>query len=299
MNKSQNYNNQSLSAGNTHCRTSETLCLQSVQYIAGVIDGDGNFDVRVINNKRILKSIRIKLHIRDVRILAHVKDLLKCGRLIYKQHLVTYTISTYKEMYRVIDLINGHIRLKIPGFLDSCHYFNIPFKPPNFNLQHHGHYLSGLVDTDGSIVFNFASNRIELHLELKKNQYSEKLNLEQAISGCTVRIHPYVKRNQTRNKIYYSIRFSYDTVANMIHLYDHFMKYRLYSDFKFYRISKIPSFLQIRNLKSCPKNSDEYKVYSKWVLNFMSHLNPKYTKLTYYQRLLPDQNADYEKVLSF
>lgn len=284
-NRSKNYNNESQSAGNTNCRTPETLCLQSIEYIAGVIDGDGNFDIRVVNGVRKLKSIRIKLHIRDVRILAHVKKLLKCGKLYYKKHLVTYQIATHKEMYRVIHLLNGHIRLKIPGFLDACRYFQIPFESPNYNIKE-TQYLTGLIDTDGTVSFNFRSNRIELHLELKKNLYSEQLDLTNSIPGATVRTNKLVKRNQTRHKIFYSIRYSFDTVSNMIHLYNHFMKYRLYSDFKFYRISQIRSFLQIRHYQSSNKTSLEYKVYSKWVLNFISHMNPTYTKVSYYNKLI-------------
>ena len=33
----------------------------------------------------------------------------------------------------------------------------------------------------------------------------------------------------------------------MISLYDYFMKNRLYSDFKFYRVSQIKNFIEIRN----------------------------------------------------
>lgn len=45
-------------------------------WFAGIIDGDGNFDIRLdlTNNKRVLKQIRIKLHNRDVRILNRIQD---------------------------------------------------------------------------------------------------------------------------------------------------------------------------------------------------------------------------------
>lgn len=45
-------------------------------WLAGVIDGDGNFDIRNINNKPTLKAIRIKLHIRDINILNIIKKIL-------------------------------------------------------------------------------------------------------------------------------------------------------------------------------------------------------------------------------
>ena len=48
---------------------------------AGIVDGDGNFDLRNINNKLVLKSIRIKLHDRDVRILTYIQNTLHMGRI--------------------------------------------------------------------------------------------------------------------------------------------------------------------------------------------------------------------------
>jgi hypothetical protein len=49
--------------------------------LAGVIDGDGNFDIQNLKNakgqiKRTLKQIRITGHPRDARVLYRVKDLL-------------------------------------------------------------------------------------------------------------------------------------------------------------------------------------------------------------------------------
>ena len=44
-------------------------------WFAGIIDGDGNFDIRInsTNKQRVLKQIRIKLHNRDIRILTQYK----------------------------------------------------------------------------------------------------------------------------------------------------------------------------------------------------------------------------------
>ena len=53
----------------------------------------------------------------------------------------------------------------------------------------------------------------------------------------------------------------------------------------FYRFCQIKSFLLIRHFKIAKKGSDEHKVYSKWVINFISNLNPDYTKVTYFNDL--------------
>mgnify|MGYP000474687725 CR=1 FL=1 len=98
-------------------------------------------------------------------------------------------------MYEVIFLLNGHIRLKVPGFIESCKYMNIKYKEADYKIESQNHYFSGLVDTDGSIVFNYPGNRIELHLELKKTIYSERLELKDTIPGATMRRHDLIKRN--------------------------------------------------------------------------------------------------------
>lgn len=73
---SKNNNKYILSAGNLAGSSETTRQLSSLNipdwfgpWLAGVIDGDGNFDIRNSNQKPTLKAIRIKLHIRDVKIL--------------------------------------------------------------------------------------------------------------------------------------------------------------------------------------------------------------------------------------
>jgi hypothetical protein len=51
------------------------------KWLAGIIDGDGNFDLRKLNSKLVLKAIRIKLHNRDVRILTRIQNNLHIGRI--------------------------------------------------------------------------------------------------------------------------------------------------------------------------------------------------------------------------
>jgi hypothetical protein len=145
--------------------------------------------------------------------------------------------------------LNGLIRIKVPGFKKACFYFNIDYKEPDYNIGPFDPYFSGLIDTDGSIVLNFNSNRIECNLEFKYNNYTKKLNFIDTIPNYK----PYIlHRKHTNNKTikeYKSIAFKYQTVKGMIYLYDFFMMNRLYSDFKFYRVTKIKEFIKIRNLK--------------------------------------------------
>lgn len=71
----------------------------------------------------------------------------------------------------------------------------------------------------------------------------------------------------------------------MIPLYDYFMQHRLYSDFKFYRISQIPRFIEIRHLQKSDYNSTEFRIYSAFILAWISYKNPKWTKVPFIKHL--------------
>jgi hypothetical protein len=173
------------------------------------------------------------------------------------------------------------MRLKVPGFKESCELYNILYKEANPKIERNSAYLAGLTDTDGSIVFNFQAHSIVLTLEFQENIYSSALDFSEVIPGAIPDRIPLNKRNQTRDKIYYSIHFVYQRPKDMIHLYEYFKVNRLYSDFKFYRAMQIKRFLELRFLRNSPKNSPEFKLYENFLIDFVTHLNenkplPKY-----------------------
>ena len=129
-------------------------------------------------------------------------------------------------------------------------------------------YFSGLVDTDGSIVFNYAGNRIECNLEFQYNEYTSKLNFDNTILNCKPAILKRKKSSRLGgSKDYTSIAFKFQNVNNMLFIYDYFMHNRLYCDMKFYRVTKIKSFIEIRKYKTSPKYSVEHKIYSDFMID--------------------------------
>ena len=263
------------------------------KWLAGVIDGDGNFDLRSLKSKtgntKKLKAIRIKLHNRDIRILTRIQNVLHMGRINSNRvgPYSLYIVSDLENMKYILENINGYIRIKIPGFVESCRLYNIPYKEAKYNIEKNDPYFSGLVDTDGSIVFNYSGNRIECNLEFKYNEYTSKLNFDEVIPFCK----PYKllrlnKKNQTRNKIFQSISFKFQNVQGMIHVYNYFMLNRLYSDFKFYRISKIKEFIPIRSYQNKPLNSIEFNIYSKFILKWIQYKNPIWVKVPFIKKIM-------------
>lgn len=257
--------------------TSETIRVLTVkqkEWLAGIIDGDGNFDIQILNEKKVLKSIRIVKSIRDSRILYKIKDLIKGGSIkIKNKNCLIYTISTKLLMTRCINAINGNIRIKIPGFKFSCEYLNIPYIEAENKISYDSAYLAGLVDTDGSIVFNYPENRIELLLEFKQSIYTENLNFNIVIRGAEPRVYKLIKRNQTQGKIFYSIRYIYNKVSDMMLLYNYFKRNRLFSDLKFFRVMQIPYFFKVRDYKNYEKNSVEFKLYNNFLIRFFTYKN--------------------------
>ena len=143
-------------------------------WFAGIIDGDGNFDVRKVTNSngkstKVLKQIRIKLHNRDIRILKRIQDYLHMGRIRADKNkpYSTYVVSTKENMMFIINNLNGLIRIKVTGFKEACNLYNISYIEPNYNIKLYDPYFSGLIDTDGTIVLNYSGDRIECNLELQ------------------------------------------------------------------------------------------------------------------------------------
>ena len=78
-------------------------------WLAGIIDGDGNFDIRKQGGKDVLKAIRIKVHDRDMRILTRIKDELHVGRIRSEKDkpYSTYVVSTSEGMKEIVKEVNG------------------------------------------------------------------------------------------------------------------------------------------------------------------------------------------------
>lgn len=254
-----------------------TIDLNFWKWFSGIIDGNGNFDVRLdpVSNKRVLKQIRIKLHNKNIRILTRIQDCLHIGRIRTDKNksYSFYIVSTKENMTYILKNINGLVRLKVPSFKEACTLYNLDYIEANYNIGKYDPYFSGLVDSDGSIIFNYAGNRIECNLEFKYNEYTSKLNFDDTIWNSKPRI---VIRKTSKFSF---ISFKFQNVDNMLFIYDYFMNNRLYNDMKFYRVTKIKSFIEIRKYKTYPKDSLEHKIYSNFLIDWFKYDNPLWYKV--------------------
>lgn len=284
--QSSNFLNSTIKNTNNFNNSENLIDSKFIHWFAGILDGNGYFQVRKINGKEKLKTIEIKLHNRDIKILNIIQNKLKLGRVyVYKNKpYVKYIVSRTSQMTQIINMINGLIRIKVLNYKKACDVLNINFIEANYNIEENDPYFAGLIDTDGTIVLNFNNNRIECNLELKLNEYSSKLNLNNVIPNYIP--SKLIKNHKlTGNKTSQSIRFSYQTVNGMIYLYNYFMINRLYCDMKFYRISKIPYFLKIRKYAKYSFNSNEFLIYSNFLIDFIKYENPKWTMTPFLKKI--------------
>ena len=275
---------------NTQIRTFSNKALDDKEYffpwLAGIIDGCGVFDIRKDPNEGnlYLNSLKITINNRDIRILTRIQNNLHAGIIRSGKTTSTYSISDKNELYSLLLSLNGMIRIKIDNFKKCSNLFNLNVIEPNYNIPKNNSYFAGLIDSIGLIRFNYSSNRIECILDLKYNNVTSKLCLDNVIPN----LKPYTLKKRNNNSTH--MIFKYQSVKGMSLLYDYFMTNRLYSDYKFNRISKIQSFIPIRNYQHEEFNSLEFKIYSKFVFNWVKYKNPKWTKTPFVCKLNMDFN---------
>ena len=114
-------------------------------WFAGVLDGDGNFDIRKspIDGKKVLKQIRIKLHNRDVKILTRIQNYLHIGRIRSDKNkpYSIFIVSTKESMNYILNGVNGLIRLRVPSFKQACFLSNIDYNEANYNIALYDPYF--------------------------------------------------------------------------------------------------------------------------------------------------------------
>lgn len=197
-----------------------------------------------------------------------------------------WIISKREEMEFLINNLNGLIRIKVDSFHKACDFVGVKFVEANYIIEAFDPYFSGLIDTDGTIVYNYSGNRIECSLEIKYNDYSKKLNLDNVIPNYKPCILLRKQKSSSNSdKLLNSIAFKFQTVKGMVFLYDYFMKNRLYCDFKFYRVSKIKQFITVRDYKNEAKDSIEFKIYSDFILDWIQYRNPLWYKVPFVNKI--------------
>jgi len=217
------------------------------QWLAGLIDGDGYF----ILTKNGYSSCEITMDARDKKALDEIKH--KYGgsiKPISNANGVRYKLRHKKGLITLINDINGLIRnpARLLQMNKLCVKYNIELKYPE-PLTFNNGWLSGFIDSDGSVYYNEASGQVFMGLT-QKNKYL----LEPLIALYGGRIDILSPKIEAFKYIVYR-------KGELINLIDNYFKNYPLKTEKMKRINLIKNFYLLRIYR----NSKDIEKFNEWV----------------------------------
>lgn len=217
------------------------------QWLAGLIDGDGYFSL----SKNGYNSFEITMDARDKKVLYLIQH--KYGgsvKQISNAHAFKYKLRNRAGLIALINDVNGFIRnpTRLLQINKLCVKFNIELKYAN-NILFNDGWLSGFIDSDGSVYFSEASGQVFIGISQKNKYLLEPL------------IHIYGGRVDISSPRIEAFKYVMYRKAELLNLIDnYFHKYPLRTE-KMKRINLIKQFYVVRPTK---KENDVVKL-NEWV----------------------------------
>lgn len=241
-NISTNINTSSLDNKNTDSKD-----LAFKQWLAGLIDGDGYF----LLTKNGYNSCEITMDARDKKVLYLIQH--KYGGSVKKisnAYAFKYKLRNRKGLIALINDVNGFIRnpTRLLQMNKLCEKFNIELKYAN-HLTFYDGWLSGFIDSDGSVYFSESSGQVFISISQKNKYLLEPL------------IHIYGGRvdiSSPKTEAFKYVIYRKAELFNLIENY--FSKYPLRTE-KMKRVNLIKQFYLVRLSN---KNDDVVK-FNEWV----------------------------------
>lgn len=221
------------------------------QWLAGIIDGDGYF----LLSKNGYNSCEITMDARDKKVLYLIQH--KYGgsvKQISNANAFKYKLRNRAGLIALINDVNGLIRnpTRLLQMNKLCEKFNIELKYAN-NLTFNDGWLSGFIDSDGSVYFSEASGQVFIGISCLRQEKNKYL-LEPLI-------HIYGGRVDITSPKIEAFKYVIYRKAELFNLIDnYFSKYPLRTE-KMKRVNLIKEFYLVRLSK---KNSDVVK-FNGWV----------------------------------
>lgn len=217
------------------------------QWLAGLIDGDGYF----LLTKKGYNSCEITMDARDKKALYLIKHRYG-GRIkqVSNANAFKYKLRHKAGLILLINDINGFIRnpTRLLQMNKLCVKFNIQLKYPEKLIFNDG-WLSGFIDSDGSIYFNESSGQVFIGISQKN-----KFLLEPLIDIYGGRVDIISPKIEAFKYIVYRKAELFNLIDN------YFTKYPLRTE-KMKRINLIKEFY----LKRVSKNNKNIIKLNEWV----------------------------------
>lgn len=218
------------------------------EWLAGVIDGDGHFNL----SKQGTARLQITMDLRDKQVLYEVKQKLGGSiRFVGNYNAVRYQLSHKKGLITLLNGVNGMIRnpARMLQMNKLCVKYGIQFIYPKALTYYNG-WLSGFIDSDGSIYFNEESGQVFISIS-QKNKYL----LEPLICLYGGRVSITSPKIETFKYIIYRKNELFNLIDN------YFSKYTLKTK-KVNRLNLIKRFY----LVWINKNNKDINKLNEWVL---------------------------------
>lgn len=217
------------------------------QWLAGLIDGDGYF----ILTKKGYNSCEITMDARDKKALYEIKH--KYGgtiKQVSNANAYKYKLRHRAGLILLINDVNGLIRnpIRLLQMNKLCVKYSIEIKYPN-SLAFNDGWLSGFIDSDGSIYFNESSGQVFIGITQKNRYLLEPL------------IKIYGGRVDILSPKIDAFKFVVYRKAELFNLIDnYFNKYPLKTE-KMKRINLIKQFYLLRIYRK----SQDINKFNEWV----------------------------------
>lgn len=218
------------------------------EWLAGLIDGDGYF----LLSKNGYNSCEITMDARDKKVLYLIQH--KYGgsvKQISNAYAFKYKLRNKSGLIALINDINGLIRnpTRLLQMNKLCIKFNIELKYPN-NLTFNNGWLSGFIDSDGSIYYSESSGQVFISASQKNKYLLEPL------------IHIYGGRVDISSPKIEAFKYVVYRKAELFNLIDnYFSKYPLRTE-KMKRVNLIKQFYLLRLNK---KSEKDIVKFNEWV----------------------------------
>ena len=217
------------------------------QWLAGLLDGDGYF----LLSKNGYNSCEITMDARDKKVLYLLQH--KYGgsvKHISNAYAFKYKLRNKAGLIALINDVNGLIRnpIRLLQMNKLCEKFNIPLKYAN-NLTFNDGWLSGFIDSDGSVYYNESSGQVFISISQKNKYLLEPL------------IHIYGGRVDIASPKIEAFKYIIYRKAELFNLIDnYFNKYPLRTE-KLKRVNLIKQFYLVR----VSKEDNDVVKFNEWV----------------------------------
>ena len=207
----------------------ESQSLKFNEWLAGLIDGDGCFNL----SKKGYASLEITLDVRDKACLFQIKDQFGGSvKLKQGQKWLRYRLHHKKGLLALINAVNGLLRnpTRLLQLGRICEQYGLVLQYPT-PLTYDNGWLSGFIDSDGSIYFNISSVQIFITASQKNKLLLDPL------------VELYGGKIYTMSKVQ-AFKWTVSLKEEVLKLVDYFHKYPL-------RSKKMVRIRLIRDIYDC------------------------------------------------